>query len=179
MIFQIDNSYNFFNFMNTGQYIAVIGGLDRSSWLLSNVEVVRISDEGVVSPSNCKLPELQVQDAAVSNNMICGGIYGIYTYIYPNTTNQCNELNPESLKWEERSQMNIKRYHHAMVTATNKTRYVCGGLDESYRQLKSCEKYDGEWSYIKDLPTSQYGHCMVRIEDFIYSIGGINGSVSD
>ena len=158
--------------MSAGHYIAVIGGFNKQKKLLREAEVIKISDEGVVSTSTCKLHELQVNYAAASNNLICGGRY-------PNIINQCKDLNPESLKWEERSPMNIKRYRHAMVTDSNQTRYVCGGVDESYRQLKSCEKYDGEWSYIKDLPTSQNAHCMIRIEDSIYSIGGINGSVSN
>ena len=94
-IFGENEQYELFNFTNAGQYIAVIGGTQDHETILSEVEVIRISDEGVVFShlSNCNLPELKVQKAAVSNNMICGGET-------PDTTNQCQELNPESLKWE-------------------------------------------------------------------------------
>ena len=77
--------YHLFNFMNVDQYVAVIGGDSQVSWVggvailddrvseLSEVEAVRISDEGAVSPFKCQLPDLQVVDAAVANGMICGG----------------------------------------------------------------------------------------------------------
>ena len=133
--------------------------------------MIRISDEGVVSASNCLLPELKVQYAAVSNNMICGGET-------PDTINQCKDLNPDSLKWQERSPMNVKRSGHAMTTANNQTRYACGGFDESYEYLKSCEKFNGEWSFIKDVPIALGGHCMIGSADFVYLIGGDYGSVS-
>ena len=134
--------------------------------------MVRISDEGVVSTCNCNLPKLQVIHGQVSNGMICGGET-------PNTTNQCKELNPESLEWEEWSPMNKKRTFHAMTTAGNQTRYICGGLDVSIHHkhrsaiLQSCEKFDGKWSFIKDLPIPLAGHCMIETDDLIYVIGGI------
>ena len=153
-----------FNFMNAGQYIAVVGGRDDQNSKLRNVEVVRKSDEGVVSPSTCQLPDLQVTSAAISGNLICGGYN-------PWKTNKCQELSPEGMKWEERSPMKKNRSSHAMTNANNQT-YVCGGWDESYEYLKSCEKLNGEWSYIKDLPTQLGGHCMIGTEDSIYVIGG-------
>ena len=181
------------NFANAGQYIAVIGGTHDHETILSEVEVIKISDEGVVSASNCLLPELKVQYAAVSNNMICGGET-------PDTINQCKELNPESLKWEDRSPMNVKRSGHDMTTVNNHTTYVCGGWDDSHEYLASCEKFDGEWSFIKDLPKplqdskrlksfQSYlksfkvkvipkSSCMIGTEDFLYLMGGEDGSVS-
>ena len=161
--------------MNAGQHIAVLGESD-----IKDVEVIKISYEGVVSNSSCHLPQFgirnygmlfRVKNAAISNNMICGG----WTY---NPINQCQELNPGSLKWEERSPMKKKRYEHAMTTANNQTRYVCGGYDESITELKSCEvkKMDEDWSFIKDLPTPLTWHCMIGTEDSIYSIGGYDGS---
>ena len=154
--------------MYTGQYIAIIGGYDDQRSDFRNVEVVGISDEGVVSPSTCQLPELQVTYAAISGNLICGGFN-------PNGTNKCQELNPEALKWEERSPMKKKRFGHAMANANNLT-YLCGGLDESRTWLKSCEKLDGEWRFIKDLPTPLVRHCMIGTEDSYYVIGGLDGS---
>ena len=154
--------------MNAGQHIAVLGGSD-----IKDVEVIKISYEGVVSNSSCHLPKFgirnygilfRVKNAAISNNMICGG----WTY---NAIDQCTELNPGSLEWEVRSPMKKIRYEHAMTTGNNQTRYVCGGRDESGR-LKSCEKYDGEWSFIKDLPIPLSQSCMIGTEDFIYVIGG-------
>ena len=160
--------------MNAGQYIAIIGGgeddLDSgfSNYYLK-VEVVQISDKGVLSPSTCQLPYLQVTRAAISGNLICGGFN-------PFRTNECQELSPEGMKWEERSPMKKKRYYHAMTNANNQ-RYVCGGRDESYKYLKSCEKLNEEWSFIKDLPTPLADHCMIGTEEFIYVIGGSYRSV--
>ena len=162
--------------MNAGeQHIAVLGGSD-----IKDVEVIKISYEGVVSNSSCHLPKFgirnygilfRVKNAAISNNMICGG----WTY---DAINQCTELNPGSLEWEVRSPMKKIRYEHAMTTGNNQTRYVCGGYDESITELKSCEKMDGEWSFIKDLPTPLTSHCMIGTEDSIYAIGGFDESVS-
>jgi len=158
------------------QHIAVLGGSD-----IKDVEVIKISYEGVVSNSSCHLPKFgirnfgvlfRVKNAAISNNMICGG----WTY---NAINQCQELNPGSLKWEERSPMKKIRYEHAMTTGNNQTRYVCGGYDESITELSSCEKMDGEWSFIKDLPTPLTHHCMIGTEDSIYAIGGDDRSESN
>ena len=154
--------------MYTGQYIAIIGGYDDQRSDFRNVEVVGISDEGVVSPSTCQLPDLQVSDATISGNLICGGYY-------PDITNECKAMNPEAMKWEERSSMTTIRYYHAMTNANNH-RYVCGGFDESGNKLKSCEKLNGEWSFIKDLPTPLEDHCMIGTEDSIYAIGGYDRS---
>jgi len=186
----------------TGQYIAIIGGTRDHKRLnprpSSEVEVIRISDEGVVFThlSNCNIPELKVQYATVSNNMICGGET-------PDTTNQCQELNPEAIQWKERSSMNVKRSGHAMTTVNNQTTYACGGYNDSitelkscermdgewssplcgsYEYLKSCEKFNGEWSFIKDLPDSKRfkrfrSHCMIGTEDFLYLMGGDDGSL--
>ena len=154
--------------MSAGQYIAVIGGFDKQKNLLREAEVIKISDEGVVSTSTCKLHELQFRYAAESNNLICGGKN-------PGTTNECKELNLDSLKWEEHSAMKKKRIDHAMTIANNQT-YVCGGNDESGTMLKSCEKLNGEWSFIKDLPRPLDEHCMIGTEDSIYVIGGKGGS---
>ena len=155
--------------MNADPFIALIGGRDDQNSKVREVEVVRISDEGVVSPSTCQLPELQVEYAAASNNLICGGGY------YPDTTNECQELNSEAMKWKEASPMKKKRYGHAMTNANNQ-RYVCGGLDESYSRLRTCEKLDKEWSFIKDIPRPLSGHCMIGTGDSIYLIGGYYGS---
>ena len=92
--------------------------------------------------------------------MICGGGY-------PDTTNECQELSPEGMKWEERSPMKKKRFWHAMTNANNQT-YVCGGRDKSYTKLKSCEKLIGEWSFIKDLPTTLENHCSHCIVNFLH-----------
>ena len=154
------------NFLNAGQHIAIIGGKGKSG-----VEVVRISDKGVVSPSTCQLPDLRVKYAAISGNLICGGGW------FPDTTNECQELNPEAMKWKEQSLMKKKRYYHAMTNVNNQT-YVCGGWDEYNTDLKSCEKLNGEWSFIKDLPTPLSEHCMIGTEDSIYVIGGWDKSVS-
>ena len=170
--------------MDAGQYIAIIGGKDAQFSNLRNVEVVMISDEGVVSPSTCQLPYLQVALAAISGNLICGGnnhdrtnvIQELNTEsmqlgVNPDTTNECQELSPEAMKWKEQSPMKKKRYRHAMTNANNQT-YVCGGFDESLTRLNSCEKFHGEWSYIKDLPTRLASHCLIGTEDSIYLIGG-------
>ena len=157
-----------FNFFNAGQYIAIVGGGDEQNSYLRQVEVVKISDEGVISPSTCQLPDLQVGYAAISGNLICGGIK-------LDATNECHELNPGSLKWKEGSPMKKKRYWHAMTNANN-LRYVCGGKDEYRTSLKSCEKLNGEWSFIKDLPKPLSSPCMIGTEDSIYSIGGHGGS---
>jgi len=160
-----------FNFINADQFIAIIGGEDDQYSDLWNVEVVRISDEGVVSPSTCQLPDLQVTRAAISGNLICGGSN-------PFRTNKCQELSSEGMKWKEQSPLKKKRYWHAMTNANNKT-YVCGGYDESNTRLKSCEMLNGEWTFIKDLPTKLLGHCMIGTEDSIYSIGGYGSGVSE
>ena len=157
--------------MNADPFIALIGGRDDQNSKVREVEVVRISDEGVVSPSTCQLPGLQVEYAAVSNNLICGGGY------YPNTTNECQELNREAMKWKKSSPMKKKRSGHAMTNANNQ-RYVCGGLDESYTRLRTCEKLEGEWIFIKDIPIPLSGHCMIGIDNFVYVIGGYYAGVS-
>ena len=167
------------NFLNAGQHIAIIGGKDTQGDYVREVEVVRISDDGVVSPSTCQLPDLQVAYAAISGNLICGGEN-------PDRTNECQELSPEGMKWKERSPMKKKRFVHAMTDANN-LKYVCGGIDEHNVSgpydlegyLKSCEKLNGEWSFIKDLPIPLCSHCMIGTEEFIYSIGGLDGSVFD
>ena len=156
--------------MNTGQYIAIVGGLDDQHSRLRNVEVVIISDEGVVSPSTCQLPDLQVAYAAISGNLICGG-----RKPYVDTTKKCQELSPEGMKWEERNPMKKKTWYHAMTNANNQT-YVCGGEDESWTRSKSCEKLNGEWSFIKDLPIPLSSPCMIGTDDSIYVIGGSGGS---
>ena len=159
--------------MNAVQYIAVIGGWDDRLSKVSMVEVVSILDEGVVSSSTCQSSELEVAFAAISGNLICGGKNPEERI---KITNECKELNPESFKWTERSPMKKKRINHAMTTANNQTRYVCGGDDEFGTRLKSCEKFDREWSFIKDLPIPLNSHCMIGTEDSIYAIGGYDGS---
>ena len=147
--------------------IALVGGY-KNGWLPFNeVEVIKISDEGVVSTANWQLPELQVNLAQVSNDLICGGT------ISSRATNKCKWLNPEGLEWEERCPMIKKRYYHAMTTANNRTRYVCGGLDESATKLKSCEKLSEKWSFIKDLPMPLESSCMIGTDDFLYLMGGL------
>ena len=47
--------------------------------------------------------------------------------------------------------MKKERYWYSMTTANNHTPYVCGG-EGSGEYLESCEKFDGKWSLIKDLP---------------------------
>ena len=168
------------NIIHSGQYIAVIGGTgdalnDYSA--LSDVEVVKISDEGVVSLSNCNISEFLVGFAAQSNNLICGGFTHWTLRMDPeDATNQCKELDTDSLKWKERSPMQKKRSGHTMTTANNQTRYVCGGEDENDKSLKSCEKLEREWSFIKDIPIALGGHCMIGTEEFIYLIGGYDRS---
>ena len=156
--------------MNAGEYIALIGGKDDQRSELRNVEVVRITETGFVSPSTCQLTDLQVTYATISGNLICGGRN-------PGKTNECHELSPEGMKWEEQSPMKKKRYKHAMTNANNQT-FVCGGLDESGQRLKSCENLNGEWSFIKDLPIPLSSHCMIGTDDSIYVIGGNDRVVS-
>ena len=61
--------------------------------------MVRSSGEEVVSTFTCHLPEVRVKCAAVANNMTCGvnNLYSTYQY---------KELNPNALKWIERSPRN-------------------------------------------------------------------------
>ena len=128
--------------------------------------MVRISDEGDVSNLSCHLPDLEVVYAQISNRMICDGHKQL----------DCKQLNQDSLEWEEQSQMKRERDWYSMTTANNQTPYVCGG-EEPGKYLQSCEKFDGNWSLIKDLPTTLAGHCMISIEDFVYVIGGFDGQV--
>ena len=153
----------------SAQYLTVIGGRNTSPSILSEIEVVKISDEGALSSSNCHLTELEVVHAQISNRMICNGdCHG--------TTDLCKELNQNSFEWEELSQMKKERCWYSMTTANNQTPYVCGGVGPG-KYLTSCEKFDGKWSLIKDLPTPLTGHCMIGMEDFVYVIGGSNGQV--
>ena len=147
--------------------IALVGGYGNGGSSLSEIEVINISDEGVVSTANWQLPELQVDVAQESNDLICGGT------ISSRATNKCKWLNPESFEWEERCPMLKKRYYHAMSTASNRTRYVCGGLDESATKLKSCEKLNENWSFIKELPIPLESSCMIGTDDFLYLMGGL------
>ena len=151
------------------QYIAVIGGRNTSPSILSEIEVVKISNEGAVSNSGCHLPELEVVYGQISNRLICGGDN-------KGSKDQCKELNQDSLQWEEHNQMKKERYWYSMTTANNQIPYVCGGEGPG-KDLKSCEKFDGKWSLIRDLPTPLTSHCMIGTEDFVYVIGGSDGQV--
>ena len=154
----------------SAQYIAIIGGRNTSPSILSEVEVIKISDEGAVSNSSCHLPELEVVYAQISNRLICGGDN-------QGSKGQCKELNQDSLEWEVHSQMKKERYgYYSMTTANNQTPYVCGGEGPG-KHFKSCEKFNGKWNLIKDLPTPLTGHCMIGTEDLVYVIGGSDGQV--
>ena len=146
--------------------IAVVGGYDGSSDV-KEVEVIRITDDGILKRIDCRIPPIEAFRAQSTDSMICGG--------FP-ATNECFELNSDSMKWKTISPMLKKRVYHSMTSTKNVTVYVCGGWDESYKRLSSCEKFDGRWKFIKDLPTLSSGHCMVATENELFSFGGWEGS---
>ena len=125
-------------------------------------EVIRITESGTVLNSNCHVPPLKAFDLEGSGLLICASGNSKYEH-------QCYELNYDSstLKWVERNGMNFRRIdRHVMTTTPNGVTYACGGRMET-----ACERYDGNWTIIRDLPTPLANRCMVGTEDAVYVIG--------
>ena len=151
--------------------ILVTAGWDGNG--LSETELVKIDEDGIVTTSSCQLPDYpsKVYDAKGTflaqskSNIVCGGYQA---------TNECYKYDVN--EWKKMPPMKIKRYDHGM-TSTNDMIFVCGGYDDSNERISSCEEFkNGKWNSIQQLPTLANGHCMVSINnETIFSIGGDNG----
>ena len=155
-------------------YIAIIGGTDNRPTgghgrKISEVEVLEIEQDGVVSTSSCQLPSISVNNAEGAKLLLCGG--------FP-ASKKCHRFNSDDWKWEKTSPMTKKRRNHAIATA-NDIIYVCGGYEGWGRLLNSCEKYDGNvgiWETIQS-PSPLAWACMVALDnDTLLTIGGNDGS---
>ena len=154
-------------------HVVVIGGYntqpcnacggDQTWTTLNENEVVRITENGTVLSSNCHVPYFKAFDAAGAGLLICAG--GKIK-----DEHQCYELNYNSstLKWVERNGMKFRRIdRHVMTSTPNGEIFACGG-----RLQTACERYDGNWTIIRDLPTRiGANRCMVGTEDAVYVIG--------
>ena len=135
---------------------------DQTWTTLKENEVVRITENGTVLSSNCHVPYFKAFDATGAGLLICAG--GKIK-----DEHQCYELNYNSstLKWVERNGMNFRRIdRHVMTSIPNGVTFACGG-----RLQTACERYDGNWTIIRDLPTRLSYRCMVGTDDAVYVIG--------
>ena len=135
--------------------------------------MITINEEGILTKSNCKLPDFPEDiDNTIgtffpleSSEIICGGGYP--------TTTKCYKWESSTFSWKSFPPMTRTRMWHGMTSTYDKI-FVCGGhaiLGEDF--LSSCEMFDGSWKPIKPLPLRLSSHCMISpSNETILSIGG-------
>nr|VZI22824.1 unnamed protein product [Spirometra erinaceieuropaei] len=105
-----------------------------------------------------------------------------------NATTRVDELDVHSGQWKVLAPMKIRRGegHTATVVSTsgqqNQMVVVCGGRDESQRDLASCEMYDpreNRWQYLPDMRRKRCGAAAAVLPDGrLFLIGGL-GDAAD
>ena len=148
--------------------------------MLRENTIIESAKNGTLNKRSCKFPDypINVDNASAAfidtskTNIICGG----WPFNENLSTRKCYEFDISSFSWNKtQNSMNTNRAGHAM-TAIDNTVITCGGLEHHTDStfLSSCEKFEnGNWTYIKSLPTPLHSQCMVTIDSStILSIGG-------